>query len=235
LRALNNRLLRAQDDERRRLARELHDSAGQMLVALSMNLVPLEQSLAKQNPELDKLAVSSIGLVDELSKELRTMSHLLHPPLLDEAGLKSALRWYVEGFAERSGIQVDLQLDSNLPRLPQEVETTIFRIVQESLTNIHRHSGRKKASLRIDHDTKNTRVEIRDEGRGIAQFNSAKNMPTRAGVGIQGMQERVRQLQGKFEIKSGQTGTTVIVVLPNRAISGSSKGGKPASQGTRNK
>jgi PAS domain S-box-containing protein len=235
LRALNNRLLRAQDDERRRLARELHDSAGQMLVALSMNLVPLEQSLAKQNPELDKLAVSSIGLVDELSKELRTMSHLLHPPLLDEAGLKSALRWYVEGFAERSGIQVDLQLDSNLPRLPQEVETTIFRIVQESLTNIHRHSGSKNASLRVDHDSKNTRVEIRDEGRGIAQFNSAKNMPTRAGVGIQGMQERVRQLQGKFEIKSGQSGTTVIVVLPNRAISGSSKSGKPTSQGARNK
>jgi PAS domain S-box-containing protein len=235
LRALNNRLLRAQDEERRRLARELHDSAGQMLVALSMNLVPLEQSLAKQNPDLDKLAVSSIGLVDELSKELRTMSHLLHPPLLDEAGLKSALRWYVEGFAERSGIQVDLQLDSKLPRLPQEVETTIFRIVQESLTNIHRHSGSKKASLRIDQDAKNTRVEIRDEGRGISQFNSAKNLPTRAGVGIQGMQERVRQLQGKFEIKSGQSGTTVIVILPNRTISGSSKSAKPTSQGTRNK
>ncbi|HEY3619247.1 MAG TPA: response regulator [Candidatus Sulfotelmatobacter sp.] len=235
LRTLNNRLLRAQDEERRRLARELHDSAGQMLVALSMNLVPLEQSLAKQNPELDKLAVSSIGLVDELSKELRTMSHLLHPPLLDEAGLKSALRWYVEGFAERSGIQVDLQLDSKLPRLPQEVETTIFRIVQESLTNIHRHSGSKKASLRIDQDAKNTRVEIRDEGRGISQFNSAKNLPTRAGVGIQGMQERVRQLQGKFEIKSGQSGTTVIVILPNRTISGSSKSAKPTSQGTRNK
>lgn len=235
LRALNSRLLRAQDEERRRLARELHDSAGQMLVALSMNLVPLEQSLSKQNPELNKLAASSIGLVDELSKELRTMSHLLHPPLLDEAGLKSALRWYVEGFAERSGIQVDLQLDSKLPRLPQDVETTIFRIVQESLTNIHRHSGSKKASLRIDHDAENTRVEIRDEGKGISQFNSAKNMPIRVGVGIQGMQERVRQLQGKFETKSGQTGTTVIVTLPNRAISESGKSGKPASQGTRNK
>jgi signal transduction histidine kinase len=130
---------------------------------------------------------------------------------------------------------VDLQLDSKLPRLPQEVETTIFRIVQESLTNIHRHSGSKKASLRIDQDAKNTRVEIRDEGRGISQFNSAKNLPTRAGVGIQGMQERVRQLQGKFEIKSGHSGTTVIVILPNRTISGSSKRGKPTSQGTRNK
>jgi PAS domain S-box-containing protein len=223
LRALNNRLLRAQDEERRRLARELHDSAGQMLVALSMNLVPLEQSLAEQNPALKKLASSSMELVDELSKELRTMSHLLHPPLLDEAGLKSALRWYVEGFAERSGIKVDLQLDSNLPRLPQEVETTIFRIVQESLTNIHRHSGSKIASLRIEHGPQNTRVEIRDEGKGISQFDTAKNMPARAGVGIQGMQERVRQLQGKFEMMSGEKGTAIIVVLPNRAIGGSSK------------
>lgn len=150
----------------------------------------------------------------------------------------SCERWYVEGFAERSGIQVSLQLDSELPRLPQEVETTIFRIVQESLTNIHRHSGSKNASLRIDHDSQNTRVEIRDEGKGISQFNSAKNMPARVGVGIQRMQERVRQLQGKFEIKSGQTGTTLIVTLPNRAlsgsISGSSKAGKPTSQ-TRNR
>ena len=226
LRTLNNRLLRAQDEERRRLARELHDSAGQMLVALSMNLVPLEQSLAKQNPELTKLATSSMELVDELSKELRTMSHLLHPPLLDEAGLKSALRWYVEGFAERSGIKVELHLDPNLPRLAQEVETTIFRIVQESLTNIHRHSGSKTAFLRIEHGAQNTRVEIRDEGKGISQFNSAKNMPTRAGVGIQGMQERVRQLQGKFEITSGEKGTAITVVLPNRAIGGSGKSRK---------
>lgn len=226
LRALSNRLLRAQDDERRRLARELHDSAGQMLVALSMNLVPLEQELAKQNPELGKMATSSLGLVDELSKELRTMSHLLHPPLLDEAGLKSALRWYVEGFAQRSGIKVDLQLDPDLPRLPQEVETTIFRIVQESLTNIHRHSGSKNAALRIEHDSKNTRVEIRDEGKGISEFDSATKMPIRVGVGIQGMQERVRQLQGKFEIKSGEAGTAVTVVLPSRSISGSSKSRK---------
>jgi signal transduction histidine kinase len=220
LRTLNNRLLRAQDEERRRLARELHDSAGQVLVALSMNLVPLEQSLAKQNPELNKLAASSVQLVDELSKELRTMSHLLHPPLLDEAGLKSALRWYVEGFAERSGIKVDLHLEAKLPRLPQEVETTIFRIVQECLTNIHRHSGSKTASLRIEQDSQNTRVEIRDEGKGISQFNAGKNMPTRVGVGIQGMQERVRQLQGKFEINSGEKGTAIIVVLPNRIIAG---------------
>ena len=229
LRALNSRLLQAQDDERRRLARELHDSAGQMLVALSMNLVPLEQELAKQNQDLSKLATSSVGLVDELSKELRTMSHLLHPPLLDEAGLKSAIRWYVEGFAERSGIQVDLELDPSLPRLPQEVETTIFRIVQESFTNIHRHSGSKKASLRIAHTPKHTQVEIRDEGTGITQFNVAKSLPIRAGVGIQGMQERVRQLHGKFEIQSGLNGTTIVVALPRRPGAGIARTRNPST------
>jgi signal transduction histidine kinase len=215
LRALTTRLLQAQDEERRRLARELHDSAGQILAALSMNLAPLESALAKTNPELDKFAVNSMELVASLSKELRTMSYLLHPPLLDEAGLISALRWYVEGFAQRSGIEVALELDSTLPRLPQEVETTVFRIVQESLTNIHRHAGAKKASLTVTHDQENTRVEIRDEGRGIAGFDRPQKTPMRVGVGIQGMQERVRQLRGKLEIESGEKGTKVSVVLPN--------------------
>jgi signal transduction histidine kinase/DNA-binding response OmpR family regulator len=214
LRALNGRLLQAQDEERRRIARELHDSAGQILVALKMNLVPLEQKLENHNQELARIATGSVELVDELSKELRTMSYLLHPPLLDEAGLPSTLRWYVEGFCERSKIRVELEMDPDLPRLPREVEMTIFRIVQESLTNIHRHSGSKVASLRIDHDSTNTRVEIRDEGRGIPEFKSRRNLPIRAGVGIQGMQERVRQLKGSFEIRSGQSGTTVVVVLP---------------------
>ena len=146
------------------------------------------------------------------------MSHLLHPPLLDEAGLKSALRWYVEGFAERSGIQVDLHINPDLPRLPQEVETTIFRIVQESLTNIHRHSGSKNAFLRIEHQAGNTHVEIRDQGRGIAQFDHSRNRPKKVGVGVQGMQERVRQLRGKFEISSGTDGTRVVVNLPSNSI-----------------
>jgi signal transduction histidine kinase/DNA-binding response OmpR family regulator len=215
LRVLNSRLLQAQDDERRRLARELHDSAGQILAALSMSLIPLEQELtAKKDRELTKLASTSVSLVDELSKELRTMSHLLHPPLLDEAGLKSALRWYVEGFAERSGIHVDLQLADDLPRLPQEIEITIFRIVQEALTNIHRHSGSKEAFLRVQHSAQDTRVEIRDHGKGIADFDTSRNQPKRMGVGIQGMQERVRQLGGQLEIKSGESGTTVLIVLP---------------------
>jgi len=219
LRALNSKLLQTQDDERRRIARDLHDSAGQILVALKMNLFPLQQELANKNPELGKVATSSIELVDDLSKELRTMSHLLHPPLLDEAGLPSALRWYVEGFAERSGVEVKLDLDPKLPRLSQESETALFRIVQECLTNIHRHSGGAIASVRIDHSAGKTRVEIRDNGKGISQFDTKKKVPKKAGVGIQGMQERVRQLKGEFEIRSGDNGTTVVVVLPGREVS----------------
>jgi PAS domain S-box-containing protein len=216
LRILSNRLMRAQDDERRRLARELHDSAGQMLAALKMNLVPLEQGIARQNPQMSEFAANGIALVDELSKELRTMSYLLHPPLLDEAGLPSALRWYVEGFSERSGIEVTLKVDPALPRLAQEVEMTIFRIAQESLTNIHRHSGSKAAIIELIHAGTNVRVEIRDRGKGITQLNSANNLPMRVGVGIQGMQERVRQLSGRFEIHSGKDGTTVAVALPSQ-------------------
>jgi PAS domain S-box-containing protein len=215
LRTLNNRLLQAQDDERRRLARDLHDSAGQILVALKMNLYSLEQVLRKKDAELDKVAVSSVKLVDDLSTELRTISHLLHPPLLDEAGLASALRWYAEGFEERSKIAVALHLDRNVPRLPQEIETAIFRIVQESLTNIHRHSGSESAAISLQYAHGDIRVEVQDCGRGIAQFDAARKMPVRAGVGVQGMQERVRQLGGQFEITSSPKGTTVMVALPH--------------------
>jgi PAS domain S-box-containing protein len=215
LRVLSGRLLQAQDDERRRLARELHDSAGQMLAALKMNLVPLGEGVTKENPRLAQFAANGIEIVDELSKELRTMSYLLHPPLLDEAGLPSALRWYAEGFSARSEIQVALDIDADLPRLSREVETTIFRIVQEALTNIHRHSGSKKASLRVTHDSSHTRVEIQDQGCGMRHRDVRADTPVRVGVGIQGMQERVRQLRGEFHIQSSDSGTCVTVVLPS--------------------
>ena len=214
LRTLNSRLLQAQDDERRRLARDLHDSAGQILVVLKLNLSMIEQELQNGNPELDKMAMHSVELVDDLSKQLRTMSHLLHPPLLDEAGLASALRWYIEGFVERSGIRVELDLDPKLPRLSQETETAIFRIVQESLTNIHRHSGSESAVIRVEYGEGTIKIEIRDAGRGISQFDPKRKMPARVGVGVQGMQERVRQLAGQFEIQSSKAGTVVTVALP---------------------
>jgi PAS domain S-box-containing protein len=208
LRALSGRLLRMQDDERRRIARELHDTAGQILIALSLNLVPLEQELVKQDSDLVKPVRESLGLVDELSRDLRTISHLLHPPLLDEAGLPSALRWYVEGFSERSKVGVELHLAEDLGRLPAECETAIFRMVQECLTNIHRHSESSTATISITHDAQTIKVEIRDQGKG---------MPTpipRAGVGIQGMGERIRQLGGSLEIESGGQGTSVVAILP---------------------
>jgi PAS domain S-box-containing protein len=207
LRTLSARLLQMQDDERRRIARELHDTAGQILIALSLNLAPVEEELRQTNSGLVEQIAESLRLIQELSRDLRTMSHLLHPPLLDEAGLQSAVRWYVEGFAERSRIDVDLHLDTGLERLSAELETAMFRIVQECLTNIHRHSGSTSASIVITHDTHSVTIEIRDRGKGMS-------MPVRAGVGIQGMGERVRQLGGHLEIESGGGGTRVTAIFP---------------------
>jgi PAS domain S-box-containing protein len=208
LRMLSGRLLRMQDDERRRIARELHDTVGQIVVALNLNLVPVEEELLKSNPDLAKQVTASLSLVDELSRDLRTISHLLHPPLLDEAGLQSALRWYVEGFSERSRIEVNLRLDPDLGRLPRDHETAIFRIVQECLTNIHRHSGSRTARISISRDAENVEVEICDQGKGMP-------IPVaRAGVGIQGMGERVRQLGGSLVVSSNSGGTRVAAIFP---------------------
>jgi signal transduction histidine kinase len=209
---LSGRLLNMQDDERRRIARELHDTAGQLLVALNLSLVPVEEDLRRKDPELAKQVTASLGLIEELSRDLRTMSHLLHPPLLDEAGLHSAVRWYVEGFAERSKIEVELHLDPNVGRLSAEMETAIFRIVQECLTNIHRHSESRSASIIIVREEQSVRIEIRDQGRGMP-----KPSP-RAGIGIQGMRERVRQLGGEFQMESDARGTRVTVIFPAEVI-----------------
>ena len=214
LRALTARLLQLQDDERRRIARELHDSAGQILVALDINL-----SLVQKNEGLAPNAANavreSIALVQQLSKELRTTSHLLHPPLLDESGLPSAVRWFVDGFAKRSKIPVDLEIAPDLGRLPRELETTIFRMVQECLTNIHRHSGSPTASIRIARNSNHVSVAVRDRGKGMSADNYRNSFgPITPGVGIQGMRERVRQLGGHLQIHSGSSGTTVRATLP---------------------
>jgi PAS domain S-box-containing protein len=221
LRAVTGRLLHAQDEERRRIARELHDSAGQLLAALSMNLVPLETKLERLDPELGKGITDSVFLVDELSRQLRTLSHLLHPPLLDEAGLESALTWYVDGFADRSKIKVDFEYDRTIGRLPREMETAIFRLVQECLTNVHRHSGSASAIVRASRDPEagSIRVEVRDQGRGISGGAMNSDGPAKPGIGIQGMRERVRQLGGQIEITSSDAGTTVLADFPVRAAS----------------
>ncbi|HEY6372033.1 MAG TPA: sensor histidine kinase [Candidatus Sulfotelmatobacter sp.] len=214
LRELSARLLQLQDDERRRIARELHDSVGQTLAALAMNLSAVRldfERLAKTAHAL----TDSEDLVRDMSTEVRTISHLLHPPLLDEAGLSSALRWYVEGFAVRSKIKVDLDLPEDFGRLPRESETAIFRVVQECLTNIHRHSESPIARIRLRHRDHEVLVEIADNGKGIPAEKKQQLASTGTpGVGIRGMRERLRQLGGTLEINSNGYGTVVTVRLP---------------------
>jgi signal transduction histidine kinase len=217
LRDLSGRLLRVQDEERRHFARELHDSAGQLLAALSMNLAPLEVEAGNLSPESVMRLKESMTLLDQLSTEVRTISHLLHPPLLDEVGLSSALRVYVDGFAERSKIKVDLEIPGDFGRLSQESETTIFRVVQEALTNIHRHSGSRVARICLSHSDNEVIVEVQDKGVGISAEKQAKmEQASGAGVGIRGMRERLRQLHGILEVRPARngTGTVVIARLP---------------------
>jgi signal transduction histidine kinase len=216
LRQLSARLMQMQDDERRRIARELHDSVGQMLVALGMNLSTVKADLERLTKAVNAVS-DSATLVDELNKEIRTISHLLHPPLLDEAGLASALRWYSDGFAQRSKIQVDLDLPPQFGRLSSEMETAIFRIVQECLTNIHRHSGSPVAKIRVKRVDSEVVVRVADEGKGLSPAQQDKMAVTGTpGVGLSGMRERVRQLGGSLEINSDGEGkgTAVLVRLP---------------------
>ena len=213
LRDLSSRLLKMQDEERRRIARELHDSAGQILAALSMNLTPLASEASAVGPHSVKVVKESLGLIDELTMEVRTISHLLHPPLLDEVGLSSALRMYLDGFADRSKIRVDLEIPDDFGRLSQELETAIFRIVQESVTNIHRHSGSPVARIHIYRLGSDVRVEVEDKGKGIPlEKRSAMASTGMVGVGIRGMRERIRQLGGTLEISSGSNGRGTLIV-----------------------
>jgi signal transduction histidine kinase len=214
LRELSARLLQLQDDERRRIARELHDSVGQMLAALNMNLSTVRADVERLAKTANALTDSE-NLVQQMSTEVRTISHLLHPPLLDEAGLASALRWYVDGFVLRSKIKVALDLPDDFGRLPRESETAIFRVVQECLTNIHRHSESPIARIRLRQRDDHVRVEIEDKGKGIPPDKQEEmNSSGTPGVGIRGMRERVRQLGGTLEIKSSGSGTIVVVELP---------------------
>ena len=213
LRELSNRLLKMQDDERRHIARELHDSAGQLIAGLSMNLADISRQ-AKQNPSLAKALADTQNLVQQLNKEIRTTSYLLHPPLLDETGLSQAIDWYMRGLRERSGLEIELDIAGDFGRLPADLELTIFRIVQESLTNIHRHSGCKTATIHLSRGARNILLEIQDQGKGIPPEKLAEIKAQRTGVGIAGMRERVRHFKGEMDIQSNGSGARIVVTFP---------------------
>jgi signal transduction histidine kinase len=214
MRHLSVRLMTTQDEERRRIARELHDSAGQTLAAIKMTMGSFRYA-GTQPAGIPRLMGELTTLVDQVLQEIRTASYLLHPPLLDEAGIASAIRWFVEGFAKRSGIEVNCNIAEGIERPPRFCELVLFRVLQESLTNVHRHSGASRATVTLRHEEDEFKLDITDNGRGISEehlsrFRAAEN----EGVGIAGMRERVRELGGHFEIRSGKSGTTVSVILP---------------------
>jgi two-component system NarL family sensor kinase len=215
LRKLTQRLLNVQDEERRKLARDLHDTTGQTLTALKISIAFLQEKL-KQDPDLSA-AVSAIeSLADQAIQEIRTMSYLLHPPLLDEVGLPCAAEWYVEGFAKRSGIEVSLDLAFGKARLPNTIEIGLFRVLQECLTNIHRHSGASRASVSLQRHGGNVVLEVRDTGNGIApeRLDRLRGASADTGVGLAGMRERLLELNGRLEMESDASGTHMRAVVP---------------------
>ena len=216
IRTLSSQLLLLQNEERRHIARELHDSAGQTLAVLSMNLARLAEEAKTQSPELAVEAEVSEKLVQQLQQEIRTASYLLHPPLLDESGLASALELYVNGVTERTGLAIQLEVAEDFGRVSRELELVIFRMVQECLTNIHRHSRGKSATIRLSRDDQSLTLEVRDQGQGIPAKKLAEIQAGASGVGIRGMRERVRQFSGQMNLESDSSGTRVHVTIPTK-------------------
>jgi PAS domain S-box-containing protein len=211
---LSSSLMHVQDDERRHIARELHDSAGQTLTVLGMNLTAITQLAAGADARLREQVSEARKAVDQLTQEIRTTSYLLHPPLLDEIGVPAVLKWYVEGLAERSGLNISLDLPRDLERFSRDAELVVFRVVQECLTNIHRHSGSKTAAIKLALSGGVVSVEVKDSGKGMSVEKITEIETSASGVGIRGMRERVRQLGGQILIQSDNSGTTVSVRLP---------------------
>lgn len=214
LKELSARLLRIQDEERRRIARDLHDSAGQTLTALDLDLANLSEEIEKRAPYLAGKVKTAEALVQQLYSEIRTTSHLLHPPLLDEAGLFSAVQWYVQGLRDRSGLQIQFEMAPDFGRLPHDMEIVVFRLVQESLTNIYRHADSETATIRIKKDRHAVVVEVRDGGKGMPPDKLAAIQSGGSGVGIRGMRERLRQFAGELKVDSGESGTIVFATIP---------------------
>jgi PAS domain S-box-containing protein len=214
LRELSNRLLQTQDSERRHIARELHDSAGQTLTVLAMDVAKLVRTAHEDAPELAKAASNIFQLVQQLSQEIRTASYLLHPPLLDEDGLGAALSWYVKGLQERSGIEITLNISDEFGRLPRDLELAIFRVVQECLTNIHRHSGSQTADIAVTREGQIVSVVVRDQGKGLSPDELEEIQSRGLGVGTRGMRERVRLFNGTMRVESAGAGMSVSATIP---------------------
>jgi PAS domain S-box-containing protein len=214
LRQLSSDLLRSQDYERRRIARELHDSTSQLLAALSMNLSRLGDSEMGADRRRQLLS-EAIDLAAACSAEIRTVTYLLHPPLLDQIGLTAALQGYAQGFNQRTGIQVEIDIPADFGRLSSEMESTLFRIVQEGLANVHKHSGSRQAIIRLQRDASEVRLVLQDLGHGFPEaLHPQAEGFVRFGVGILGMRERAEQLGGRLELSSDNAGTTLTVTLP---------------------
>jgi PAS domain S-box-containing protein len=214
VRRLSLRLMITQDEERRHIARDLHDSAGQTLTVLGINLAQLIHDAERIAPKLAQEGGKIQELVQQLHREIRTTSYLLHPPLLDETGLPSALSWYVQGLSERSGLAIDLSVEEGFERLPADMELAIFRLVQESLTNVHRHSGSKTACIRLAREGENVSIEVRDQGHGIPPHRMAEIKSHGSGLGVRGLRERLRQFGGEMDIESSGSGTRVLAKIP---------------------
>jgi signal transduction histidine kinase len=202
-----------QDEERRKFSRELHDSLGQYLAGVKMNL-----DMFSSNQPPDRFLTEAMSLLEQSISETRTISHLLHPPLLDEAGFTSAAKWYIDGFAQRSGIEVKADLPDAVDRLPRPIELGLFRVLQESLTNIHRHSGSTRAEIALKILPRKVLLTVQDFGRGLPQelLAAFRSSGTNSGVGLAGMRERMRELGGQLNIQSTPTGTLVSVSMPLR-------------------
>lgn len=214
LRRLSSSLIATQDEERRRIARELHDGLGQDLVAIKMMLDGILQQ--DHSASRKQVAADVSTLIDRTIQQVRSISHLLHPPLLDEVGLRAALKWYLEGFTKRSGIETDLDVQpSTFPRMAPELETAVFRIVQEALTNVFRHSGARKGWVTILKRDSQVVVTVRDDGKGISD-HVAEFRPDSIGIGIGGMRQRVKEFGGELQLRNSNPGTIVEVVIPGK-------------------
>ena len=215
LQNLSQRLLTVRDEERRKIARDLHDSTGQTLAALRMNL-SLLQAACRAEPAMLAMVSDSAQLADQAIEEIRTLSYLLHPPLLDEVGFACAAEWYIEGFAKRSGINVRADITPSPKRLPKRMEIALFRVLQESLTNVHRHSGASDVSIHFKHGAEAVILEVRDFGAGIPEerLRCLDGVSAETGVGLAGMRERLRELNGNLEIESDGRGTSMRATVP---------------------